>query len=113
MGRRCRIVRKIPNRSFPYEPGDTPVLADHVADAWVEQGFAEELNENGGLESAAVAGPGESGATQTTPPSEMAGYEKRQRSPGWYDVVDENGGAVNDKALRENDADALIAKLEA
>lgn len=36
-------------------------------------------------------------------------YEKQERdATGWFDVVDSEGNHVNDKALREDEADELI-----
>lgn len=114
MSRRCEIVSIPAGRGFPYEVGDTPMLADHVADDWVEEGTARELE--GEMETAVAPEPAEDATTGTEPveaskPSPPE-YHKEQRSPGWWNVVGPDGEAVNDKALREDDADALIAELE-
>ena len=38
-------------------------------------------------------------------------YEKVKKSHGWYNVIDQFGKVVNEKGLREEDADTLILSL--
>lgn len=39
-------------------------------------------------------------------------YEIRQRSVGWYDVINvSTGKVINERALRKSDAEALLASL--
>lgn len=38
----------------------------------------------------------------------VTGYEKRERSPGWWDIFDSNNKMMNETAMREKDADKLI-----
>jgi hypothetical protein len=47
------------------------------------------------------------------PPLEVvvSGYTIKQRSPGWFDVVDGNGKVINEKALRPEDAQKLLNDL--
>lgn len=47
------------------------------------------------------------------PPLEVAdaGYSLRSRGPGWYDIVDANGKVMNESALRRDDAEEQLAKL--
>lgn len=37
--------------------------------------------------------------------------KERENSKGWWDVFDQNDKKVNENALREDEADSLIAKL--
>lgn len=47
------------------------------------------------------------------PPIAKPQYSIRQKSPGWYDVVDDNSGkALNEKGLRPEAAKELIAQLQ-
>jgi hypothetical protein len=39
-------------------------------------------------------------------------YTKKERSKGWWDIVDSKGKKMNDRALREAEADELINTLE-
>lgn len=38
-------------------------------------------------------------------------FEKQPRGNGWWDVVDVEGKAMNDKALKEDEADTLVTEL--
>lgn len=38
-------------------------------------------------------------------------YEVKERSPGWFDVVNSEGKAVNESALRKQEAEELAAVL--
>jgi len=48
------------------------------------------------------------------PPLEVAtgGYEVRSVGPGWYAVFDVSGKRVNDKGLRQAEAQALLEELQ-
>ena len=39
-------------------------------------------------------------------------YEIKEDTPGWYDVVDANGKAINEKKLRQGQAESLKQALE-
>lgn len=42
---------------------------------------------------------------------EVHEYTKEPKSKGWYDVVDSNGKVMNEKSLRDAEADELIKNL--
>lgn len=44
---------------------------------------------------------------------EAPAYEILEATPGWYDVVDADGRAVNQKRLRRPDAEEMVKELEA
>lgn len=80
MSRRVKILRKNPGSAFPYEIGDTPMLADHVADAWVEAGIAEELggrSRQPQVETTEAAGAPENAAERTERPEPRPEVEER------------------------------------
>ena len=80
MPRRVKILKKNPGSAFPHEIGDTPMLADHVADAWVEAGIADELGRRprqSRVETTEAAGPPENAAERTEAPEPRAEVEKR------------------------------------
>ena len=48
--------------------------------------------------------------TQKVTPMETT-FSIQTGSPGWYNVVDQNGKQINEKQLRQKDAEALVASL--
>lgn len=39
-------------------------------------------------------------------------YSLKQRSPGWFDIVDANGKVITEKALRKGDAEKAVEDME-
>lgn len=54
---------------------------------------------------------GERPATPENPVPTTNQFSLRDRGPGWYDIVDENGKVINENALRKREAEALIESL--
>jgi hypothetical protein len=51
----------------------------------------------------------ETGESKEENPEEtLSEYTKKERSPGWFDVVGADGKQINENALRAGDADELI-----
>ena len=87
-----RIIK--PNQKFHCFPKDIPEgFSDRVIP------LSEVIKTDGELE-----------APTTAAPAKLEYYVK-QRSPGYYDVVDKEGKPQNTKALREDKAKELIESL--
>lgn len=43
-------------------------------------------------------------------PNEL-GYKIKPRGGGWYDIVDDNGKQLNEKSMRESEANKILAEL--
>ena len=50
---------------------------------------------------------------EIAPDVEEPTYDLKHRGGGWYDIIDSNGKTLNEKALKQEEAEELIESLKA
>lgn len=105
-----------------YKKGETHDVATPLARRAIGEGVADHTTkvkerigrhpkEVDGLETATTSAP-ENAATRTKAPEPRGSYDVEHRGGPWYDVTGPDGEAVNDKALKSDEAEALKEEME-